>query len=121
MGLNPKNGWGTAFVKGGVVMYRRLRVVYEPGKRICFAATKNKKPWEARKEPTLTGLEVSMRLKTRKIIHACVLAVLAVAAGCATQKSARQIEYEAMAQAIEDMETAMQELLEVQAEGRGGE
>ena len=72
-------------------------------------------------EPTLAELEVIVRPKTRTIIVACVLAVLAVSAGCATQKSARQIEYEAMVQAIEDMEAAMQELLEVQAEARRGE
>ncbi len=59
-----------------------------------------------------------MRPKTRNIILACVLVGISVAAGCATQKSARQIEYEAMVQAIEDMEAAMQELLEVQEEVR---
>ena len=62
-----------------------------------------------------------MRPKPRIIMVACLLAVLAVAVGCATQKSARQIEYEAMVQAIEDMEAAMQELLEVQAEVRGSD
>ena len=75
----------------------------------------------SRKEAILSKLEMIMEPSTRIIIVACVLAVLAAVAGCATQESARQVQFEAMVQAIEDMEAAMQDLLEVQEEARRNE